>query len=53
MVITGPIGQIGVFRPDNQGLSINEPIRGSMSVHDRLGAGSVCMNNLVGMSAIF
>jgi len=27
----------GRFRPDNRGLSINEPIRGRTSVHDRLG----------------
>jgi hypothetical protein len=41
------------FQPGNQGLSINEPIRGRASVHDRLGADSVYMKDLVSELDIF
>ena len=41
------------FQPGNQRLSINEPIWGRASVHNRLGADSVYMNSLVSVLAIF
>jgi len=48
MVIIGMIGQIDYFRT-----MIDEPIRGRMSVHDRLGAGLACMISLVNVLVIF
>jgi hypothetical protein len=41
------------FQSGNQGLSINEPIRGKASVYDRLGPGSVYMRGLVNALHIF
>jgi hypothetical protein len=41
------------FQHGNQGLSINEPIRGRASVHDQLGADSVYMKGLVSALDIF
>jgi hypothetical protein len=53
MVTMGPIGQKRRFQPGNQGLSINEPIRGRASVYDRLGADLVYMKGLVSVLDIF
>jgi hypothetical protein len=41
------------FQPGNQGLFINEPIRGKASVHDRLGVDLVYMRGLVNALHIF
>jgi hypothetical protein len=41
------------FQPGNQGLSINEPIRGRALVHDRLGADLVYIRGLVNVLDTF